>query len=386
MKRIGLVLVLSITISSIFLNAWAAPQVGGPCKTLGSITHIGGVSYTCQQVGKNKIYALPKKVSAPPSTSEQTKAAPIELVRTKAFSALNPKVCSTNHSNIELTYQIAPDYSPDGAKKQKELFDSIANCYNNFFGRKIGVSIYLFTQNDLSLLESMKDTSGSALFDSAQINWARSQMDHISATGSGNGVRFAGSAAWSVSHQNAWSILINSTYGPSADAHVAAHEFVHILQTFARRQGFALPSEDSLSVPDGLPDWYWEGTAELFSFATISQNIADFNSYMDVAKSEAKNSPSINHIMDESVLIQRMQAIVSPTNQDDIGMAYALGKMICEYFLGTYGYDKYLALIHATGVHQNFSDALMATVGKNQDQLFKDSAPYILSQWEKANF
>jgi len=390
-KTTSLLLAIAAPLASIGLayplsQAQAAPVAGGACKTIGSITHIGGMSYTCQQVGKNRIYVLPKKGATSASTSAQNKAGSVDPLRAKAYSTLNPKVCGTSHSNIELKYEVAPDYSPDGTQKQKKLFDAISNCYNKFFGKKISVEIYLATQNDFALLQSMKDSAGVATFDTAQLSWAKSQMEHISATGSGNGVRFAGSAAWSVPHQNAWSILINSTYGPSADAHVAAHEFVHILQTFARRQGFMLPSEDSLSVPAGLPDWYWEGTAELFSFATVSPTIADFDSYMDVAKSEAKNSPSINHIGDQDTLVQRMQAIVSPANQDDIGMAYALGKMICEYVLGTYGYEKYIALIHATGAHQDFSDALVATIGKNQDQLFKDAAPYVLSQWKKANF
>ena len=104
------------------------------------------------------------------------------------------------------------------------------------------------------------------------------------------------------------------------------------------------------------------------------------------ARYQAKETPSLNKITTNDEVVATLQKLQEPAYQEGNLMNYALGSVICEYTLATYGYAKYWQLMKNAGVYKDFNENLKATLGLGLNELFVNAAPFILSQWKLNNF
>jgi hypothetical protein len=380
MKR-TLILLLSASLLSLpAVQAHAEPTLGGACKREGEIANMPIGKLICTKVGK-----VMKYVSATGGASGTSGITPdknVNPIALKAYSSYNHSACKSKHPNFNATYLTSPSYSPALLAKQKSLFEQAMSCYSDYFDHAVSINIALVSQNDYEFLAA-QTSDGKPVFDEKRLSWAKFMMQRI---GSGAG-RFAGSAGWSNETNSAWVLMVDSSTSTSPDEHGAAHEFVHILQSFSKSAFFPFYGDGSTDADYvNLPPWFWEGTAELFSYDSISSSAGIFSAQMASARMQGKESPSLNKITSTIGVISTLQKLEAPSNQEANMMNYALGSVACEYLLATYGYAKYWTIMKNAGVYKDFNENLKATIGLTQDQLFSKAAPFVLSQWLLSKF
>jgi hypothetical protein len=390
MRRI-IILVLAISLSGLSAAQAAPGKIGGPCTKIDSLTHVSGLTLVCASSGKKlvwKKYLANQPAKSAPSAPAQSSAPAIAIdpLVQKAYAAFDHQSCNGSHPNFEADYLVSSTYSKIMLEKQKLLFEQAMACYNRYFDRKIKITIALGTQNDSDFL-STQMLGTKSMFDANQIHWIKDMSARITATGSGSGNRAAGSAGWNVNSDQAWVVMIDSTFDSEPDQHMASHEFVHILQSYSRSKFFQDYGAGS-SPKDyvNMPPWFWEGTAELFSYESIKPTVQLFAAQMLEARNQGKEAPSLNKITTTDQVISTLELLQAPTNQEANMMTYALGSVLCEYILATYGYSSYWKLMQNAGVYQDFNENLQQSLGVNLKDLYSKSAPFILSQWKQNNF
>jgi hypothetical protein len=377
-----LTVILAATLMvTILPSANAFPVIGGKCKVEGAYGHLAGKPFMCVRVGKDLKYQYTdeSKLSGLGGVKSDVKVDPIVQ---KAYAAYDHTSCKGNHPNFSANYLVSPNYSPGMLIKQKANFEQAMSCYNNYFDKNVEINIALVTEKDYDFLAT-QTTNGKSVFDDKKLRWSKFMMDRL-ATGKG---RFAGSAGWSVDTGSAWVLMIDSTSSTSPDAHGAAHEFVHILQSYSKSNNFPFYGDGSTDADYvNLPTWFWEGTAELFSYASISPTPGYFSGAMASARLQAKESPSFNKISTPDKFVSTMKLLEAPTNQEANMMFYALGSVECEYILETYGYAKYWQIMKNASKYLDFNENLKNTIGISKDELYAKSAPFVLSQWKLSKF
>jgi len=386
MKRF-LFVALFISISLYAQPSFAAPTALGSCSSPDVKVKISGKTYHCIRTARGNFVYAPLAVQAGTDINSMAGAVAgsdknINATVLKAYNAYNHLACKSKHPNFVATYLTSPNYSPAMLEKQKVLFEQAMSCYNAYFDHQVVINIALVTEGDYEFLAA-QITEGKPVFDEIKLRWAKFMMQRI---GSGAG-RFAGSAGWSTDTHSAWVLMIDSAKSTTPDAHGAAHEFVHILQSYSKSVFYPFYGDGSTDADYvNLPPWFWEGTAELFSYAAISASPGAFSAQMAQARLQGKESPSLNKITTNTEVVSTLQKLEAPSDQQANMMNYALGSVACEYLLATYGYSKYWAIMKNAGVYKDFNENLRATIGLTQEQFFADSAPFVLSQWKLSKF
>lgn len=390
-KRLFLTLILSLTASSLQATYASTPITAwGSCSSLEKRVTIAGAPYHCIKTARGNYAYAPANVK---SGAEQPRIEPtispdkvIDPVVLKAFNAYSHASCKGNHPNFTATYLTSPTYSPDMLAKQKVLFEQAMSCYSAYFDKPVVINIALATEKDYDFMAAQK-SGNQPLFDSHQLPWIQFMMHRIDPSSHlGTG---AGSAGWSTTTNSAWVIMLDSSLNTSPDAHIAGHEFVHILQSYSKSVFFPLYGDGSTSADYlNLPTWFWEGTAELFSYASITPSAGAFSAQMRDVRNQGKGAPTLNKISTTAGVVSTLKIISDPANPGNEGnnMFYALGSVMCEYILGTYGYDKYWQIMKNAGVYKDFSENLQKTIGITMNELFAQGAPFVLAQWKQNKF
>jgi hypothetical protein len=63
--------------------------------------------------------------------------------------------------------------------------------------------------------------------------------------------------------------------------------------------------------------------------------------------------------------------------------SYSAGQVLWEYFIGTYGFKKWIEFNTNIPKTTNFSENLKYTVGIDKQGFYEAAAPYFLSVWER---
>jgi hypothetical protein len=379
-NRLIFALSVSLLVTPI-LPAHAEPKLGAVCKRESDIAHMPSGILICTKVGKTLKY-ISGNANAAGSAATAIPDKDVDPTVLKIYKNYNHAACKEKHPNFTATYLSSPTYKPAMLAQQKVLFEQAMSCYNGYFDHNVTINIAVLTESDYEFLASQM-TNGVATFDAIQLRWAKFMMERL-ASGAG---RFAGSAGWNVATNSAWVLMIDSSKSAMPDAHGAAHEFVHILQSYSK-SGFFPYYGDGSSDADYLnvPNWFWEGTAELFSYASISSSAGIFSAQMAQARTQANGAPSLKKIANATEVITTIKKLGAPSNQEANSMMYALGSVVCEYLLATYGYAKYWQIMQNAGTYKDFSENLKATIGVTQDEFFAKAAPFVFSQWKLSKF
>ena len=384
MKRFTiLAAAISLLISLALPIAVAAPSLGSKCNREGEVAHMSQL-LICAKVGKVLKYvaATPDAIGAPSRPSAVVPAKNVDPTVLKAFTSFNHSACTQPHQHIVMTYLTSPNYSQNMVDGQKALLEKAASCYDAYFDRQININVVMATEKDYDFLAAQK-TNGQPVFDDIRLRWLKFMTGRITPVQGKLGGTFAGSAGWNPATDSGWLILLDATANKTPDPHVASHEFVHVLQSFSKSVFFPNYGDGSSEVDYvNMPPWFWEGTAELFSYDSISSQPGYLTLYMAETRMQGRQGPNQNKISTPAALVTTMQELKSSPNGQSNMLSYALGSQVCEYILATYGYSKYWQIMKNAGQFKNFDENIKSAIGLTQDELFLKSAPFVLSQWK----
>ena len=420
MKRtLALVLLAVMSVGTIESSASAAksPSPGASCSPAGTTRVVKGTKFTCVKKGKKSVWNVSKPSASSATTTTTTvpadslnykgkmiygikeavltrkadsgnyfetdsrQASAFSAIRQRAYSELNPSSLSTSHPNIEFVYDIRPSFPASLIEFTKRELDLAAALWNNVFESKVQVNVALMTEQDRQYI------SGD--------NWYMNNLPSIFSRFDGRNERpFVGGGAgywqrtgpWSGNIYLATASYLDLTYVGYEWPQVARHEFFHVVQDYVTyKNGRARPSSQS---EDALlsPLHFREGGANAISYLTAFRTrgwSSDAMNWLVWARSSDQRSWMKVASTEDAVAM--MIATEQREPYQAFEMSYAIGAVMYEWVVGTYGLDGFTKMLNQFATASNFDQVLQRSIGLTKTEFYSKVAPYVYETFKAAN-
>ena len=299
-------------------------------------------------------------------------------IRQKAHSELALKSSTISHPNIEFIYDIRPSFPKALIEHSKRELSEAATLWNDFFGTKIKVQVYLVTEQDREYIKSNRWLQNNL---PSSFDRFDSKKERPFITG--------GAGYWE--NNGEW---IGSIYLGTASyldykfvnyewPQVAKHEFFHVVQDYAIYQT-RRPRPNSEREGNVLqPQHFREGGANAVSYLTAFRNIgwgSDAADWMVWQRaSYSRNWIDIKSLDD---VLRMMVGTETNANNEAFEMSYAIGALMYEWVIGTYGREGFVKLLNQLASASSFDQALQRSIGLTQSEFYAKSAPYVFSVFQ----
>ena len=407
------VLVLALAVGS--TSASVAPKPGSSCSPAGATKIVKGLKYTCVKKGKKStwgagvatktaksqtttttipadslsykgtmIYGLTDGVLTRKADSgkyfdtDSRSTSAFSTIRQKAYSELNPKSADTSHPNIEFIYDIRPSFPAALVTHSKRELDAAAALWNSYFTTKTKVYVSLVTEQDREYIKSNQ-----WLQQNLPGNFSRFDSKNERPFITGGGGYWETDGEWTGKIYLGTASYLDLTYINFEWPQVARHEFFHVVQDYAMfKNRRSRPSTQS-EFNKIQPHHFREGGARTASFFTAFRNLGWSADAMDrevwARKNAARNWIDIKTVDD---VIRMMIGTESNSPYDAFEMGYAIGAVMYEWLIGTYGLDGFKRLLDQLATAPSFDVALQNSIGLTQTAFYEKSAPYVFSVFE----
>ena len=407
------VLVLALAVGS--TSASVAPKPGSSCSPAGATKTVKGLKYTCVKKGKKStwgagvatktaksqtttttipadslsykgtmIYGLTDGVLTRKADSgkyfdtDSRSTSAFSTIRQKAYSELNPKSADTSHPNIEFIYDIRPSFPAALVTHSKRELDAAAALWNSYFTTKTKVYVSLVTEQDREYIKSNQ-----WLQQNLPGNFSRFDSKNERPFITGGGGYWETDGEWTGKIYLGTASYLDLTYINFEWPQVARHEFFHVVQDYAMfKNRRSRPSTQS-EFNKIQPHHFREGGARTASFFTAFRNLGWSADAMDrevwARKNAARNWIDIKTVDD---VIRMMIGTESNSPYDAFEMGYAIGAVMYEWLIGTYGLDGFKKLLDQLATAPSFDVALQNSIGLTQTAFYEKSAPYVFSVFE----
>ena len=407
------VLVLALAVSS--TSASTAPKPGASCSPAGATKIVKGLKFTCVKKGKKSTWGagVATKTSKPQTTTttipadslsykgtmiyglndgvltrkadsgkyfetDSRSASAFSTIRQKAYSELSLKSADTSHPNIEFIYDIRPSFPAALVSHSKRELDAAAALWNSYFTTKTKVYVSLVTEQDREYIKSnqwlQQNLPGSfSRFD------AKNERPFIT----GGGGYWETNGEWTGKIYLGTASYLDLAYINFEWPQVARHEFFHVVQDYAmfkNRRSRASSQSEYLKLQ---PQHFREGGANAISYITSFRNqgwSADAIDWLAYARRRSNQSwLPLNNTDD---VIKMMIATEQSEPNQAFEMSYAIGAVMYEWLIATYGLDGFKKLLDQLATAPSFDVALQNSIGLTQTAFYEKSAPYVFSVFE----
>jgi len=417
-KLIAFLSVLSLSISLPLIPVNAAVKAGASCKTLGLTSVASGKTYTCVKSGKKLVWRKIKSTSAAiPSDflsyknamvygvsgsdlirrsdsgsffdSDSRQVEYFSEIRSRAFAELNPRLTNSEHPNVEIVFDITESFPSKIADLFRSEINAAAAFWNDYFADKVKVYVSLVTEKDRDYIKQNPYMRRNLpqIFDRFD-----SKNERPFVTGGGafwhferewSGHIFLGTASW-----------VDLSYINYEWPQVARHEFVHVVQDYAfaknyKSLGLSQRPQERWDVFHRVqPLHFREGSANTISYLTSFRHLGWSSDALDwlmwIRTKNAQSAFKITSTKDIVSILREMECIhqcrpVSSKNPEQaFEYSYALGALLYEWVIGTYGLDGYKRILDQLMIAQTFDEVIQQALGLSKESLYEKSAPYIL--------
>jgi hypothetical protein len=361
-------LVLILSISNSFMSADAATKAGSACTKVGLTSTNSGKTLVCSKSGKKLIWV------AKASTG-------IDSYREAAYSQSHLKSCGSSHPNINVEYFVPEDYPTDMLVKQKGFLEATLNCYGSYFDTQITLRASFVTEKDFTYAEQ----NAASLYGTEFTPVVTNILNRYKNKAWGNNVAASsGQAGYNNKNGKYFFIIEDGSYTPASalNQKVTIHEFVHVMQSYSRKNFYTTYNPGDAMSYKNTPKWFWEGTAEAFSIGLYSSTFSNYESYM-LRNSLGMREGSATYKGKQTAesINQLFKKVENEDSQELNDLGYPVGALLSEYMLAKYGYAKYIELLQGLGKYQTFDENLQKTFGISIDQLYSAATPYVLLKW-----
>ena len=407
------VLVLALAVGS--TSASVAPKPGSSCSPAGATKTVKGLKYTCVKKGKKSTWGAgvaTKKAKSQTTTTtipadslsykgtmiygltdgvltrkadsgkyfdtDSRSTSAFSTIRQKAYSELNPKPGDTSHPNIEFIYDIRPSFPAALVTHSKRELDAAAALWNSYFTTKTKVYVSLVTEQDREYIKSNQ-----WLQQNLPGNFSRFDSKNERPFITGGGGYWETDGEWTGKIYLGTASYLDLTYINFEWPQVARHEFFHVVQDYAMfKNRRSRPSTQS-EFNKIQPHHFREGGARTASFFTAFRNLGWSADAMDrevwARKNAARNWIDIKTVDD---VIRMMIGTESNSPYEAFEMGYAIGAVMYEWLIATYGLDGFKRLLDQLATAPSFDVALQNSIGLTQTAFYEKSAPYVFSVFE----
>jgi hypothetical protein len=164
---------------------------------------------------------------------------------------------------------------------------------------------------------------------------------------------------------------------------VAKHEFFHVVQDYSQyKSNRARPNsqQEALIIQ---PNHFREGAANTVGYLTGFRNLGWGSDAMDwMVWQRALNSRNWIDIKSVDDVIRMMVGTENWEPNEAFEMAYAIGALMYEWVIATYGRDGFIRLLNQLETVSTFDEALQRSIGLSKSDFYAKSAPYVFSVFE----
>ena len=407
--------VLTLTSMVAPVSAATPTQAGGKCTRVGATTISKGMKYTCVKKGKKTTWnsgvavKTGKGATAQPTVisdslsyknamvydlkdsyltrkadsgtyfeTDSRAASAFSAIRQKAYSELALKSSTISHPNIEFIYDIRPSFPKALIEHSKRELSEAATLWNDFFGTKIKVQVYLVTEQDREYIKSNRWLQNNlpSSFDRFE---SKKERPYIT----GGGGYWENNGEWIGSIYLGTASYLDYKFVNYEWPQVAKHEFFHVVQDYAIYQT-RRPRPNSEREGNVLqPQHFREGGANAVSYLTAFRNIgwgSDAADWMVWQRaSYSRNWIDIKSLDD---VLRMMVGTETNANNEAFEMSYAIGALMYEWVIGTYGREGFVKLLNQLASASSFDQALQRSIGLTQSEFYAKSAPYVFSVFQ----
>jgi hypothetical protein len=405
-------MVFSLAIGVNSASANKPPSPGSSCPRVGAKVTSGKLKFTCVKNGKKgrwskgvavkagagstatpadslnfkgpMVYDLKnsfltrKATSGTYFESDSRSVSAFSPIRAKAYAELNRNPGDTSHPNVEFVYDVRPSFPKSVLEHSKRELAEAAAMWNDVFDSKVTIHIYLVTEQDREYIKSNSWLqSGVPVILNRLDN--RNEKPFIAGTAG----YFPTDGQWSGNLWLATASYLDLSYVNSDWPEVAKHEFFHVVQQYAmlRTKRSDIDSRDtSLKIQ---PLHFVEGSANTVGYLTGFKNLGWSSDAMDYLIWQRANS--VRSWMDaKSVddVIRMMAATETYQPNEAFEMSYAIGALMYEWVIGTYGRGGFIKLMNQFATANSFEEALQKSIGLSKSDFYAKSASYAFSVFE----
>ena len=299
-------------------------------------------------------------------------------IRIKAYRELNKNPGNRLHPNVEFKYSISDSFPKFLIEHTKRELDEAAALWDSFIGRKITVNVYLVTEKDRENIKSnrwlqMNLPDAFTRFDSKR------ERPFIT----GGGGYWRGDDGWFGNIYLGTASYLDPTYINYEWPQVARHEFVHLAQDFAyARNGKLRGNKTQFDAIQ--PQNFREGSANTISYLTAFRNIGWSSDAMDwliwQRAEYTKNWKTVKTLAEVKAL---MIATDVGTPDEAFEQSYAVGALMYEWLIGTYGFEGYKKVINEFASESSFGQAVQNALGVKKEDLYDQMAEYVFQSYQR---
>ena len=423
------ILCLSLCLSLIPLHAVSAQKVfsGQTCKISQQKVLFKGSTYTCIKSGKKLVWskgvptpkksvptatptptATPKAISDVPGngptgrfqyrfidgvmqrknidgiwrSDDSRPASSFDQIRKAAFDSIRSLPNSTPRYSFVVKNNIEENYPSDLAGHIQNAIQDFNKLMSQYLTSNVNVDLILLTEKDDRFLREdlpkLLDYGNYAfVMDNLKSYVTQESFYNRSGTGGGTaGFIDSENRAYYLGHTA--SIAKLETFWPQ----IAPHEMAHVLQFYLSRGTSSNCGEgQECSKFHGHSI---EGSANTLGMAIAFPILPWYSDEMDkILKNGIRGYKSQISVKNKEDAISLFKLIESRNTEMSQEFSYSAGQVLWEYFIGTYGFKKWIEFNLNIPKTSNFSENLKYTVGIDKQGFYEAAAPYFLSVWER---
>jgi hypothetical protein len=397
------------------LNSEEKFVAGEPCQTLEEIRDQSDIKYICLPNEKGLIWvnqASTAKYALGPAgrlvyryiDSKQQRLSQVrgwlakdyrdqkdfDPIRVAAYNSINSLYKDQSYKNIYFEEIIREGFPTEVSESIKDQVKDAAAFISPVLDKKIQIKLILVTERDLDFINNklpsiVPNNDWQGALDN--VSSYKTKEEFYSSSGTGGGTAsFIPSQNFGYYIGHTSSLATMETYWPE----VAPHEMAHVLQGYLAK-GF------NSNFPDGHPQAKWarhliEGSANTLGMAMGFKYLGWYSDEMDLL---LQRSIGYNYQQGRSNFAQKFPmktdqdaynlivALEEARSQELFDFSYSAGQFIWEYFVGTYGVEKYFELLKNVPVTDNLNENFKKSIGVSKDEFYKKAAPYLLANWKR---
>ena len=302
-----------------------------------------------------------------------------DQIRIKAYQELNQNPRNRLHPNVEFKYSISDSFPKFLVEHSKRELDEAAALWDSFIGKKITVNVYFVTELDR---ESSK--SNGWLQRNLPEVFSRFESKQERPFIAGGGGYWQSDGVWAGNIYLATASYLDHTYINYEWPAIAKHEFVHLVQDYAfARNGRNRGADESLFFALQLQN-FREGSANTIGYLTAFRNIGWSSDAMDwLTWQRAEYTKRWKTVKTLAEVKALMIATDKGTPDEAFEQSYAVGALMYEWLIGTYGFEGYKKLINEFSSASSFSQALQNALGIKKDDLYDQMAEYVFKSYQR---
>ena len=305
--------------------------------------------------------------------SDSRKKSEFSDIRVKAYEALNQNPRNLEHPKINFIYRISPTFPEILIPYTKRELSEAAALWNPVFDKKIDVYVDLVTEKDR---ESIKNNNWLSM--NLPGTFSRFDSKRERPFISGGGGFWNQETGWTGSIYLATASYLDLSYVNYEWPQVAKHEFFHVVQDYSFFKTERTRPGSEKAFEQFFPLHYREGGANTISYLTTFRNIGWTSDAIDwLVWQRWKNNQNwkdINSLADARSMIV---ATESRMPEESFEQSYAIGALMYEWMLGTYGLDGFTKFLSTYSTTTSYSESLKTAFNLSKDEFYDKVSVYV---------